>query len=304
MSGPRISRSSPGSGDSTSPSKPTATSVSDRSSGMTTAPESWSDGGPTSPGGEILLPTPVVTDAKAARNRTANRSDPNSKHHDGLTLSDALLPTPNASPYGYNQQDSPGAAKRPGLWTLFAAGSPASPPPPPGDARARRMIAGSGPSSPVWLASFDRALSWWRTSQVSLLSTEDERFPRSWETWPRSGMTRRGEAFALPTSVPAIGASVSSYLHTPRASRGAASTENQALLQTPTAADALGGHLTRGGDRSDEPLLNGQVKALLPTPVADKSRGLAQPGTDYQSLPNSVLSLGDLTSEPSEGGSE
>lgn len=30
---------------------------------------------------------------------------------------------------------------------------------------------------------------------------------------------------------------------------------------------------------------------LLPTPVADHSRGLAQPGTDFQSLPNAVIAL-------------
>ena len=31
--------------------------------------------------------------------------------------------------------------------------------------------------------------------------------------------------------------------------------------------------------------------SLLPTPVADHSRGLAQPGTDYASLPNAVIAL-------------
>ena len=31
--------------------------------------------------------------------------------------------------------------------------------------------------------------------------------------------------------------------------------------------------------------------SLLPTPVADHSRGLPQPGTDFQSLPNAVISL-------------
>lgn len=43
-----------------------------------------------------LLPTPVVTDAAGTRNETAGRSDPNSKHHSGTTLTDAvsLLPTP------------------------------------------------------------------------------------------------------------------------------------------------------------------------------------------------------------------
>ena len=33
------------------------------------------------------------------------------------------------------------------------------------------------------------------------------------------------------------------------------------------------------------------VEGLLPTPVADHSRGLAQPGSDYQSLPNVAISL-------------
>lgn len=49
-------------------------------------------------GGKVL-PTPVVTDAAGARNATANRSNPNSKHHAGVTLTDAVtvLPTPNAS---------------------------------------------------------------------------------------------------------------------------------------------------------------------------------------------------------------
>lgn len=51
--------------------------------------------------GEIkTLPTPTVGDSKSAANRTAGRSDPDSKHHDGLTLTDVvrLLPTPRASP--------------------------------------------------------------------------------------------------------------------------------------------------------------------------------------------------------------
>lgn len=33
------------------------------------------------------------------------------------------------------------------------------------------------------------------------------------------------------------------------------------------------------------------VEGLLPTPVADHSRGLAQPGSDYQSLPNVAISV-------------
>jgi hypothetical protein len=39
------------------------------------------------------------------------------------------------------------------------------------------------------------------------------------------------------------------------------------LWQTPSVADTMGGHLTRGGDRSGEPLLKGQA-ALFATPAA------------------------------------
>jgi len=43
-----------------------------------------------------LWPTACQTDAAQTRNRTAQRSDPNSRHHDGLTLTDAISswPTP------------------------------------------------------------------------------------------------------------------------------------------------------------------------------------------------------------------
>src|SRR3989304_5844896 len=76
-----------------------------------------------------------------------------------------------------------------------AEGSPVSLSLKPASARVRPTSGGSGPSSPVLLASYDPATSSWRTPQVSLLSTEDERFPRPWETWPRSGMTRDGRAY-------------------------------------------------------------------------------------------------------------
>lgn len=49
-------------------------------------------------------PTAVVTDSFGARNRTSGRSNPNSKHHDGVTLNDAIVmweasarPTPTAN---------------------------------------------------------------------------------------------------------------------------------------------------------------------------------------------------------------
>lgn len=39
----------------------------------------------------------------------------------------------------------------------------------------------------------------------------------------------------------------------------------------------MGGHLSRGGDRSHELLLKGQVKALLPTPSANDHTGAEGP---------------------------
>lgn len=40
--------------------------------------------------GSTGWPTPTVNDSRGGRNRTAKRSNPNSKHHDGLTLCDAV----------------------------------------------------------------------------------------------------------------------------------------------------------------------------------------------------------------------
>lgn len=42
-----------------------------------------------------LLPTPTVGDSKSTANRTAGRENPDSQHHDGVTL--RLLPTPRTS---------------------------------------------------------------------------------------------------------------------------------------------------------------------------------------------------------------
>ena len=44
------------------------------------------------------IPTPTATDARGARNRTSGRSNPNRKHHDGVTLNDfvRMWPTPTA----------------------------------------------------------------------------------------------------------------------------------------------------------------------------------------------------------------
>jgi hypothetical protein len=64
-------------------------------------------------------------------------------------------------------------------------------------------------------------------------------------TFPTSGMTRAGTAFALPTSVAVTPAS-----------------ESSSLLPTPSVSDSTGGHLNRSGDRSGELLLPGVAKLL------------------------------------------
>jgi len=98
-------------------------------------------------------------------------------------------------------------------------------------------------SGPAWrtpLAYYDPDSSCWKTSGAIFPSD----WPTSSETCPPWGMTRGGELFELPTSVPPTGEPASS-----------------------------------------------SSPSLLPTPVADHSRGLPQPGTDFASLPNVAISL-------------
>jgi hypothetical protein len=56
-------------------------------------------------------PTPTFGDSKNTRNRTAGRSDPNSKHHDGLTLPDAATmaswPTPQSRDGAHSRSGQP-----------------------------------------------------------------------------------------------------------------------------------------------------------------------------------------------------
>jgi len=173
-----------------------------------------------------------------------------------------------------------------------AEGSPVSLSPPPASARVRPTSGGSGPSSPVLLASYDPATSSWRTPQGSLLSTEDERFPRSWETWPRSGMTRGGRAYALPMSERVTAGSGSSYLLN---------------VPTPTASDSSErvSEKDRGGPNNpDKYETNHNVSLvmwarsrLLPTPRTTDAQGKGKHGEGGLDL---RTSLGDLTNPPSD----
>ncbi len=83
----------------------------------------------------------------------------------------------------------------------------------------RQALAGSalayGTKSPVWLASYALADACWKTSRDFL--TEKVWQPFS-ETWPRWGMTRTGDAWMLPMSVPRTSGQGFSLLPTPQAS--------------------------------------------------------------------------------------
>lgn len=175
----------------------------------------------------------------------------------------------------------------------------------------------SGPTSRQPLAFYDRESACWRTSQGTF---PWDSMPSS-VTLPRWGMTRGGELFELPTpALPTTGRECSS-LPTPRATRGGSATETVALLPTARATDGTKGGPNQRGSSGDLMLPSAVMRLptptssissdgitaeraaerargnlvesvlLLPTPVADHSRGLPQPGSDFQSLPNVALSL-------------
>jgi len=125
-----------------------------------------------------------------------------------------------------------------------------------------------GPMLQMPFAYYDPDTCSVRTSQAT--------FP--WDSTPSSptlppwGSMRGGELFERPTPEPlTAGRGSSSLLPTPLAQ-----------MNGPSQAEIDGGNPYRR--------LETEI-ALLPTPVADHSRGLPQPGTDYASLPNVAVSL-------------
>ena len=276
---------------------------------MTTAPGSSSDTGRPSDDGEMsttspLLPTPTAGDGKSS----GSRNLPGSGAHPGTSLTDAvradrLLPTPNAGATNYDDPSTwrarqqilkakgingNGAGEPLGVvvreLTSSSEDSPASQPVKQEAGGAPTTTAGFGLPSPVSLASYDPALSSWRTSQVSLLSTEDERFPRSWERWPTSGMTRRGQAFALPMSErPTAASGSSSSLRTPMANE-----------KNPGGGGELRAQITLGPERRNGTGVDSRGRPnkgrTLPTPAARdwKGRDLAS-REGGQSLPQALL---------------
>src|SRR5579885_398808 len=99
--------------------------------------------------------------------------------------------------------------------------------------------AASGENTRGLLASYDRASRSWKTSQLC--------FTGEWaefsETWPRSGMTRSGQAFELRTLARRTSANASGLLPTPLSSDGTKDSPNRRDSSgrrgwaTPTASD-------------------------------------------------------------------
>lgn len=208
-----------------------------------------------------LLPTPTAADGtKMARNKTSGRKE-GSNHHSGTTLQDVAY------------EWATGTSSPPSMPSSAASPARALPTP------ARAMVSTilrllCGPSSRESFASFDPDTSGsktWRQSALSILEPSGEPFSG---TWPRWGMTWRGDAFELPTWEPRTDAIASSPLlgtptahertHTPRpVHHGRQLANDLALLPTPRTSDQNGPgvHGTGGMD------LRTQVH-LLSTPAA------------------------------------
>lgn len=79
--------------------------------------------------------------------------------------------------------------------------------------------------------------------------------------------------------------------------------EAQRLLPTPSAADGMGGHNSRSGERSAELLLPGIVKTFLPTPKATNNENRQSLDRYGMNLGMALESIGETTAPPSPDGS-
>ena len=120
-------------------------------------------------------------------------------------------------------------------------------------------------------ATWNHARGVWETTQVNLLCGHLELFS---ETWPTSGMTRAGRAYALPTRVHLMVASASSSSPIPE----------ESMLRTPSAIEGEGGAISEDDARTKGRMLQvrdqmaqlahenglkvpaGVASSLLPTP--------------------------------------
>lgn len=121
-------------------------------------------------------------------------------------------------------------------------------------------------------------------------------------TWPASGTTRAGTAYALPTSAPLMdGSGSSSLLPTPDATHGRKTTRTSVLLpgvvtllRTPTAQLAVNGgsqHPEKRKQGGHGPTLADEVEHLLPTPTSTNSSGNGTNNRGELLLPGVVQAL-------------
>lgn len=135
------------------------------------------------------------------------------------------------------------------------------------------------------IATWNPARGVWETDRASMFCGHWEQYSA---TWPTSGMTRSGTAYALLTSAPAMNDSGSSSL--PSIQAPMSSTCSVVLLPTPRATDGeKGGPNQRGSIKS--PLLPSAVARLLPTPTTSDGHGSGGHGTGGPDLRTTVASL-------------
>ena len=108
------------------------------------------------------------------------------------------------------------------------------------------------PTQPAQLAQWNPTRDCWETTQqASLLCEHWDVYS---ETWPTSGMTRSGVAYALPTWEPPTGDS-----------------ESSSLLPTPVATEGTKGTLQSSDEREAQGrqvYLSNAIGSLLPTPTS------------------------------------
>jgi hypothetical protein len=157
-------------------------------------------------------------------------------------------------------------------------------------------MSNDSPTDPI--ASWDSTEGRWQTPDGPSESLFVLSAPFSGR-WPTSGMTRSGQAYALPKWAPPTDGSVSSSEHglpTPRATRGGSGTGTVSLLPTPEAKLGSAGtdyaRADREGSGGDD--LQTRMAKLLPTPRASDGEkgGPNQAGSSGDlMLPSAVMPL-------------
>jgi DNA (cytosine-5)-methyltransferase 1 len=207
------------------------------------------EGGETVGAGGPLLPTPAAYDG--------DRGGPQhpDKRRDGghaVTLQDAvhgLLPTPRATDGtkdGPNQRGSSGDLMLPSAVTLL-------PTPSVSDGTGGHLNRSGDRSDELLLPGVAKQLALLPTPAVNDMGAAYT--PDEWDEWTDRMKAEHGNGNGHGKSL---------------------SIEAARLLQTPSVADGTGGHETRGGARSDEPLLNGQAKAMHGSQWGDYADAIAR----------------------------